>query len=215
MRRIKWLILTGLTLVILSATAASAQQLGITGGLNIASLTGHPYSSPRDGLIIGGFARYDLAAGLSLEPEVLFSMKGASGSVNTLGPLPVSVPQTSTLTMDYIEIPVLLRMNLFTLPILPAGFDVFAGPDFAFNVYSESKSNVYYPAGMQVVTTNESGDTRSFDFNIAVGGGPHIDLGPTSLGVEVRYTFGTGRAFRSAGGNWNNNVWSIMASAGF
>ncbi len=215
MKRIKWLALALLTGVILNSAVARAQELGITGGLNIASLTGHPYSSSRDGLIIGGFARYDLAAGLSLEPELLFSMKGASGTVNTLGTVPVSVPKTSTLTMDYIEIPVLLRMNLFSLPILPIGFDIFGGPDFAFNVYSKGKSTVYYPAGTEIVTTDESGNTRPFDFNIAVGGGPHIDLGPMTLGVEVRYTFGTGHAFRSGAGDWNNNVWSIMASAGF
>ena len=215
MRRIKWLLLAGLNVVVLNATRASAQQLGITGGFNIASLTGHPYSSSRDGLIIGGFARYNLVAGLSLQPEILFSMKGASGTPNSIGPVPVYVPETSTLTLDYIEVPVLLRMNLFSLPILPAGFDIFAGPDFAFNVYSQAKTMTYSPSGPQEFTSDASGNIREFDFNVAVGGGPDINLGPMTLGLEVRYTFGTGRAFRSAGSNWNNNVWSIMASAGF
>ncbi len=215
MKRIKWLMLAFLTGVMIDVHGARAQQLGITGGVNIANLTGHPYSSSRDGLIIGGFARYNLVAGLALQPEILFSMKGASGTPNSIGPVPVYVPETSTLTLDYIEVPVLLRMNLFSLPILPAGFDIFAGPDFAFNVYSQAKTTTYSSSGTQEFTSNASENIREFDFNVAVGGGPKINIGPITLGLEVRYTFGTGRAFRSAGNNWNNNVWSVMASAGF
>ncbi len=67
---------------------------------------------------------------------------------------------------------------------------------------------------------SEKGNTNPFDFNIAVGGGPNLDLGLTTVGVELRYTFGTGPAFKNGGsgtpfGDAKNGVWSIMASAAF
>ncbi len=214
MKRITWF-LPILVLVLLYIPEAKAQELGVTGGLNMANLSGKTYSTTKDGLVIGGFARYNLIAGLSLEPEVLFSMKGATGTVTPLGPTPVNVRETSTLTMDYVEVPILLRMNLLSLPILPAGIDIFAGPDFAFKVYSDSKNTIYLSNSTQVRSGSMSGELRNFDFNIAVGGGPNITIGPMTLGLELRYTFATGRAFHSESSNWNNNVWSIMASASF
>ncbi len=193
---------------------ADAQTFGVTGGLNIANLNGVNGASPKDGVIIGGFAEYGLIGGLTLQPEVLFSMKGVKEE--PVGTFPVGAG-TSEWTLNYIEVPVLLKVDVLTFPVLPVNVDLYAGPDFAFNVVSENKSSF----GGVTLITNESGGTRPFDFNITVGGGPNIDLGPMSLGVELRYTFGTNSPFKNEfaaalpDGGGKNGVWSIMASAAF
>lgn len=193
---------------------ARAQSLGVTGGLNIASLNGVDGTWPKDGLIVGGFAEFGLVGGMALQPEVLFSMKGVNGK--PVGTQPVGAGPYEW-TLNYVEVPILLKFDVLTIPVLPVDVDLFAGPDFAFNVTSENKSSF----GGVTFTTNESGNMRPFDFNITVGGGPNIDLGPVALGVELRYTFGTNSPFKNEfaaalpddGGK--NGVWSIMASAAF
>lgn len=208
-------IMTALALMAVMCVPKSyAQEFGVTGGLNIASFTGHTGIPPKDGIVIGGFANISLYSGLSLQPELLFSMKGAHGTVSYLGSFPLGWTGTSTMLIEYLEVPVLVRARLFTLPVIPAGFDVFAGPDFAYNVYSWTR----YPVptsngGSLMISRSMNGDIRAFDFNITVGGGPHINLGLTTVGLELRYTFGTGRVFHTGSADYNNNVWSIMASA--
>lgn len=91
--------------------------------------------------------------------------------------------------MDYIEIPILLRLNLVGLP----NFDVFAGPDFAFDVFSRVK-NAYSSTFM---TTSEKGTAQVFDFYIAFGGGPNFNLGPANVGVELRFALGTEKVVES------------------
>ncbi len=207
MKRIQWVMTALLFGIVMNVPETHAQQIGITGGMNIASLTGGIYSLSKDGPVIGGFARCNLIHGIVLEPEVIYSMKGGNGYRNAPG------PGTSELTLDYIEVPVLLSMKIFTLPVLPASFDVFAGPDFAFNVRARDKNLAGNP--LQGYDNDISGSMRLFDFNIAVGCGPNFNVGSIPLGLELRYTFGTGRVFKSGAGNWNNNIWSVMARAGF
>ncbi|MCL5268543.1 MAG: hypothetical protein M1469_10635, partial [Bacteroidetes bacterium] len=74
--------------------------------------------------------------------------------------------------------------------------------------------------GGVTTTTDGSGETHPFDFNIAVGGGPNINLGTVNIGAEVRYTFGTGPVFKNSlptkpFADVKNGTWSIMASVGF
>ncbi len=176
--------------------------------------------STRDGMIVGGFMEYDFVGGISLQPEILFSMKGASGTYTgnqlSLRPSPVVSGEQYDWVLNYVEIPVLIKFNVFSLTVLPLGVDLYAGPDFAFNVASQNKTTL----GNVTTTTDETGNTRPFDFNIVVGGGPNFDLGLMTLGVEARYTFGTGPIFKDGNleapaSDTKNGVWSIMASAAF
>ncbi len=210
------LILVPMLIGLMVANAnAQSSKIGVTGGVNISNLNGISGASTKDGLIIGAFVEYDLVAGLSLEPEVLFSMKGAKWQSQTGAQGPFAPPVVNT-TLNYVEIPILLKFKVLTFPVLPADIDVFAGPDFAFNVASK---NEFTELGI-TTTSDESKNTYPFDFNIAVGAGPTVDLGPISIGAEVRYTFGTSPVFKnqtvgSVLSNSKNGVWSIMASVGF
>jgi len=207
MKRIIFVIV-GLMIVSGSVTNAQSRRIGITGGVNIANFNGISNATTKNGIIIGGFVEYDFIGGFVLQPELLFSMKGAKK------PSTSSSTTRYTWTANYIELPVLFKFDVVSVPILPVNVDLYAGPDFAFNVASRNEAT----SGNTTTTTNEMSNTRPFDFNIAVGGGPNLDIGLAKVGVELRYTFGTGSAFKNGStpfGNAKNGVWSIMASAGF
>ena len=194
----------------LGAAYAQSQRIGVTAGVNIANVNGISNATTKNGMIIGGFIEYDFMGGFALQPELLFSMKG------TKEPSPTSSTAQYTWTSNYVEVPVLLKFDVLTVPILPVNVDLYAGPDFAFNVASKNEAS----SGNTSTTTDMKSSTRPFDFNIAVGGGPNLDLGLAKVRVELRYTFGTGSAFKSGGsgnpfGDAKNGVWSIMASAAF
>ena len=209
MKPVAWVIV--MTVVVLAGAAeAQTQMIGVTAGVNIANVNGIGNATTRNGVIVGAFIEDDFIGGFAIQPEILFSGKGAK--TTTSNPL---VTQ-STWTANYVEVPILLKYDFLSLPVVPLNVDLYAGPDFAFNVASKSETTY---AGL-VTTTDEKGNTQPFDFNIAVGGGPNIDLGLAKVGVELRYTFGTGSAFKSGGsgnpfGDAKNGVWSIMASAAF
>lgn len=216
MKRMAWIIMP----VVIGLMVANVDaQTGVTGGVNISNLNGIGSATTRNGVIAGVFTEYGIVPGLALQPEVLFSVKGASSSNQSVaGPVPAvgnPVPRYD-LTLDYVEVPVLLKLMVLDIPILPANVDVYAGPDFAFNVASNEKTSY---AGV-TTTTDETKNIRPFDFNIAVGGGPNLDLGSMTVGAEVRYTFGTSPVLKNQNvtnvfNNAKNGVWSIMASVGF
>lgn len=193
---------------IIHVPQAHGQQLGVIGGINVATLEGSAGAGePRAGLIAGGYARWGLVGGLSLEPQLLFSMQGG-----------VRVPSVSyksrSVILDYLAIPVLVRMDLFRFHHSSNSFDVFAGPEIAFLLNSISTiTTVSSPNTQYVIHTPLSGMTL-LDFDMCVGGGPKFDFGPTKLGIELRYTGGLGR-FVPDWSRYGNNVWSIMASVSF
>ncbi len=215
MKRIEWLVIL-MIIGFVSVTNAWSQSLGITGGVNIASFNGIKNASTKNGMIIGGFINYGFIGGVSLQPEVLFSVKGASATVSPdNGSILGQLPEHYSWTLNYIEVPILLKMDVLDVPILPVNVDIFAGPDFAFNVGSKYETTF----GGVTTTTDGSGETHPFDFNIAVGGGPNINLGTVNIGAEVRYTFGTGPVFKNSlptkpFADVKNGTWSIMASVG-
>lgn len=219
MKRLAWMIMP-VFFLFAGGAAAQSQKMGITAGVNMSQFNGVGNVSTKNGVIVGGFVEYDFVGGISLQPELLFSMKGASGTYTrnqlSLQPSPVVSGEQYDWVLNYVEIPVLIKFNVLSMPILPFGVDLYAGPDFAFNVASQNKTTL----GDITTTTNQAGNTRPFDFNILVGGGPNLDLGFTTLGVEVRYTFGTGSVFKAENleapsSDTKNGVWSIMASAAF
>ncbi len=216
--KLKMLIVLSLVLGVITFTDACGQEFGVMGGLNISSLTGRVYSSPTAGFVAGGYMRYEFSGGWSLEPEILFSMKGGYMSEESAANLPVTeglyVPMTGVLTLDYIEVPVLLDVPALKLPFLSAKLDVFAGPAFAANVISRQEIREYYNNSWHSFTSNSSNGIQWFNFNLAIGGGPTFNLGTTNLGIEVRYTISPWSAVNTgfpSSHAWNNNVWSIMA----
>ncbi len=221
MKSVKWITMCAAVVIFVAANAQS-QTLGVTGGLNISNFNGIKGASAKNGLIIGGFMRYNLIQGLAIQPELLFSMKGASVNFAATPPAAIgTTPSRIDWTLNYVEVPILVRLDVFSVPIVPVAIDLYAGPDIAFNVSSNNKTEIDISSAItETSTVDESKNTQPVNFNIAVGGGPHIDLGPMTVGVDVRYTFGTASPFKGLPAdsyfhNAKNGTWSIMASVGF
>jgi len=121
-----WAILaigTFAAVLILPQTAAADVRFGIKGGANIANVNGNFSDELSDwkstvGFCAGVFLELNLGRILTIQPEVLYTVKGADSG-------------TGKLKFDYIEIPVLLKVRI---PISSFHPFVFAGPAFGFSL---------------------------------------------------------------------------------
>lgn len=192
-----------LVISISSTTNAQTLQFGGKIGLNFAHLDGNDVlilstATTRVGLVIGGFMVYDFAPLFAVQPEALYSMKGASGTMQGVD---------FTYSFNYIEIPVLLKFKIPLAQDSPVSADIHAGPDFAFNVASSFRTS----GGFPTQTIDVSDETKSFEFNLAFGCGVGFGVGPRVLGLEFRYTRGTGTIDKS-GGDMRNGVFALIAN---
>ncbi len=193
---------------------AQLPQFGAKVGLNLADVYGFEMPSDfqytkevREGLVVGAYMTYDIMPLFSIQPEVLYSMKGTKFNVTS------PVPADYLFSYNYIEVPVLLKLNLPIGTVAPFKVNVFAGPDFAFNVTAYEKvTDSVLPNNS--TTFDEKFETSSFDFNLAVGAGTGLDVGPTTLGLELRYTFGTHTLTKGSGSGDRNGVFAVIASVG-
>ncbi len=195
-----------------AATLVQAQSelsFGPTIGINFATIGGKDADqlvnnlSSKTGLYIGGFMNYQFSSMFALQPEIAYTMKGATAA---------SQGVNYTFSLNYIEVPVLLK---FYIPIQGANNitpTLFAGPAFAFNV----ASNVEASANGQNQTADLSSQTKGFDFGLAFGGGVGFKVGTGSLDFSVRYTLGM-TSFDNSGNNLTltNGTLAIIAGYGF
>ena len=105
--------------------AAADIRFGIKGGANIANVNGDFVDALEDwkstvGFCGGIFLEFNFGRILTLQPEILYTMKGADTGIGKV-------------KFDYIEIPVLLKLRIPTGDVHPF---VFAGPAFGFTLKS-------------------------------------------------------------------------------
>jgi hypothetical protein len=127
--------------------AAAGVRFGIKGGANVATVNGDFVDALGDwqntvGFCGGIFLEFNLGKVLTLQPEVLYTMKGADTG-------------DGKLKFDYIEIPVLLKLRI---PIGSVHPFIFAGPAFGFTLKSAL-------AGIEVE------DFPTSDYSAVLGGG--------------------------------------------
>jgi len=199
-------------ILIMTATLVKAQselRFGPTVGINFATIGGKDANqlvnnlSSKTGLYIGGFMNYQFSDMFALQPEIAYSMKGATAADQGVN---------YTFTLNYIEVPVLLK---FYIPIAGASNikpSLYAGPDFAFNVASSVEGS----ANGQTQTLDQSSNTKGFDFGLVFGGGIGFNVGTGLLDFSLRYTLGM-TSFDNSGSNLTltNGVFSINAGYAF
>ncbi len=193
----------------LAVPQASAQgiKLGVKGGVNLAKLGGSDAGSTESkaGFVAGGFVEFMLGNMFAIQPEVLYSQKGAKESIGG---------DEVKLKVDYVEVPLLLKLNI---PIEGSKVhpSVYAGPAVAF------KASCKLAADIGGVSASESCDDagleiKSTDFGLAFGGGVSFDVGGAEVGVDVRYTLGLSSIDDfSDPDDIKNQVISIMGTVGF
>lgn len=162
--------------LVLPRTAAAGVKFGIKGGANIANVNGSFSDTISDwkttvGFCAGIFLELNVGRILTIQPEVLYTMKGADAAIDD-----GTITGTGKLRLDYLEIPILLKVRIPTGSIHPF---VFAGPAFGFNLKATFED-----------LTGDKNDVEGaskVDYSAVLGGG--LQLG-RSIHADVRYTMG-------------------------
>ena len=177
MKNSKKLLFASLALGLMSISGIQAQEktasFGFKGGLNFSNL----YTDQVDdnnvltGFNAGLYAKFPIAKGIAIQPEISYTTKGAELVYNN-----AFAKGTSKFNVNYIEVPVLLVMNITD------NFNVHVGPYAAYMVSgkTETDSNIF--------TSENKLDTNDFNkFDAGIAGGVGVDLDALNFGVRYNY----------------------------
>lgn len=169
-------------LLLFSSFTFSQMQFGVKAGLNIANIGGSDADKlvgrsldSKTGFTGGVFFNYQFNNLFAIQPEAYYSMKGATYSEGGA---------KLTISLDYIEIPVLLKL---LIPVQGSNIkpSIFAGPAIGFN--TTHKYKVEFNGQTQ---EEDIQNTKSTDFSLAFGGGIGFMIGKNELAFDVRYILG-------------------------
>lgn len=167
----------GCAVALLCTQTATAQgrTLGVKGGVNLATQRNSggdddgPGLQSRIGLVAGLFATMPLFSKLELQPEALFTSKGARVDLDGV---------KASLVADYLEVPVLVRFSR------RGGFSYYlaGGPALAFLLRAHSRAE--FAGATEEIDITEQ--VNRVDVGVAMGGG--VEIG--SIVIDGRYTLG-------------------------
>ena len=203
----KKLFIASLAVLFVAALLArpAAAGVGVKGGLamptlGFSALAEAPplktLSTPMGGVYFG------LGLGLfSIQPEILYVRMGARME---------ETPDWMEYRLDYIQVPLLLKVNVLPGPISPM---IYGGP---YGAYLLKATGVSYISGV-----SESADIKdqikSTDYGVTFGGGIDFKLPGIKLSAEVRYNIGLANIAKDAeAGYWvKNRCLMVLAGIGF
>jgi hypothetical protein len=205
MKQITAVLITVMLLVVATDTA-SAQPIsfGAKTGLNFSNLGGDDAGQwdSRTGFALGVYLAYPVANTIFFQPELLYTMKGATDTYNFAG-----ASYTETLKYNYLEIPLLGKViiNLENSSLRPM---LYAGPSPAFKLSSK-----WQEKGGGENYQVEDDRLKSFDLGFVIGAGAGFNVGSHIVGAEIRYNMGL-TSIDDTGNNLNvkNNVIMLMVS---
>lgn len=183
---------------------------GVLAGIDFATLGGGGVqdAGTRTGLTIGGFATFHKDSRWGIEPELLFSQKGATEE---------SGGDKLTLKLNYIEIPVLARFDLPTKSQVHPFF--LAGPTMSFEISCDAEaSSGGQSASESCDDLNQQLDgglsKKTFDLGATFGAGVVFPASKNmNLSVGLRYNLGFIDTFD--GTDAKNRAWALMAGLTF
>jgi hypothetical protein len=167
---------------LLFSSILSAQlRYGVKGGLNFASFGGSDAQDVKSvtRLQFGGFINYSLPVLFGFQAEALYSMKGGQQKATD----PFGNNWTFSYNVDYLEIPVLVQLNIPLAVPLPVTPYIEAGPALGITLSAKEKQETQ---GFSQERDLKN-DVTSTDFGLAVGFGFNV---LKTFGINVRYTFG-------------------------
>ncbi len=201
-------------LICASITISYAQEctgarFGVKGGINFSTLKANDSedNNIRTGFNIGLFSKMPLNSIIAIQPELYYTTKGSEVTYNN-----TFVDGTASFNVNYIELPVLLVINI------TKNFNLHAGPYVAVLISGKTKNE------SNVNLFNFEDNINVDDFNRVDAGlaaGIGIDFKVLSLGA--RYNYGltkVGKERNYAGTTYifpdaPNNVLSLYASISF
>lgn len=197
----KVLLLSLMTLLVVSVSLA---QFGIKGGINIGTFGGDDKSvdpgtiipilaglpkidpTPRVGLTAGVSYKIGLIAGLSIQPEVLYTQKGAVYDMSA-PPGYGNWTAKTTVKLAYIDVPVLVK---FSLPIPLVSPYIEGG--VAYSSLLSAKWSYDYPAPYGSGENDIKDQMTKSDFSIVLGLGVQLLM----IEVDARYVIGNTKLYK-------------------
>lgn len=165
-------------LLIIGVSAASAQDVhgGVRAGVHVADVSFSESDADADfgrrtGLVAGAFLVVPLSPSFAIQPEVLFSQKGTSGSQRGV---------TGELKLDYLDVPILGRF--WARAGSRSTIHVFAGPSLNFRLRARVRGSFAGETSEQ----NIDDEIKAFDAGLVMGAGVQVGR----LIVDGRYTWG-------------------------
>lgn len=147
-------------------------EYGIKGGFNMSNL----YSSDANdenvlyGFNAGLYATLPISDFIAIQPEILFTTKGAKLEYNN-----VFASGDSKFRLNYIEVPLLVRVNI------TPNFNVHAGGYASYFVSSKVTGRGDFNFEQEIDTD----DLNKFDAGLSAGVG--VDFDPVSIGLRYNY----------------------------
>lgn len=200
---------------------SSAPSFGIKAGVTNASLSGDAVNSlqglinvangavttsNRTGFFAGGYAAIPVAGNFSIEPGVYYSQKGyiVQGSFNIKGAEFLSAGAKAQLNTTYIDIPVLVKVNI-------AGLQVFAGPQVSY-LASASLHTTAGALGFNFVNSTMDAKSRFSPWDVALTGGIGYQFA-NGFSVSAAYDHGLSKV--DNGQNFNAYNRAIKVGFGY
>lgn len=161
------LTLLGFTVIGITANAQGGFRLGVKAGANMNKISGQSFKDGYDlSYHVGAFAEIDITKTIGIQPEVLWNQT-TTKRANSFDAIYASLPQD--VKLQYLAIPVLLRINVTNLITLNAG------PQFGILMNKEDN-----------LITNGQAAFKSGDFSLVAG----AQLNLTALRIYGRYNIG-------------------------
>lgn len=178
--------MAGLASMALTASAdARGWHFGARGGVAMSTLRGDFADVAEPDLRLsptgGVFAEAELASTLGIQVEALYVTKGADFEGEGVDENGDPVRFDSHLILTYVDVPVLLRVNLpGSTSLAPY---VVGGPTFGFGLDATAETDGF-------PDVDYSDDLKTLDLGVLVGLGLRMPMGGARVDVEARY--GTG-----------------------
>ncbi len=199
----KGLIGTSALVLILASLSSSQVTYGVKGGIGFANVGGSAVAgtTPVRGFLGGAYLNVSLPHFPSIQPELLYCIKGESGELQTAGiALAYEPGRLIGMRFSYLEMPVLLQLKSsmpFLEPVL------YVGPDAGILL---SATGDYDTTGNPIRKINIKDGLRSVDWGVAFG----LSIRIFFVRIDARGTMGLSPLFENPEFAVHNEVWSLM-----
>jgi hypothetical protein len=175
-------------------------KFGIKGGFDLTTLYSSDVSTNhmKAGFDAGVFAKLPVTRGFSIQPELLYSLKGAKSTYSNF----IQGTGEYRFNLGYLQLPVLAVVNI------APNFNLHLGGYAAYLVNSNIK-NVNNNGDLVNATELNTSDFNRWDFGLV--GGAAFDIENVTIGA--RYNYGLSEIGKS--GNPSGDLTKGMKNAGF
>jgi hypothetical protein len=203
-------------LAVLAAASVSAAAGRITFGLKAGVNSANMVTADADvawsarWLPVGGaFVCFSLGDSLFIQPELLYSPKGAQ-LTETDG----TTTFAETVFAPYIDVPILVKF------LIPTGSDgglkpcLFAGPYLGFKVGSGTMTTEATTGGQTDTSEDSLTSLKSTDFGIVLGAGVELPVATMKISFDIRWATSLS-TISTEGDVTKNKVWTFLVGVAF